>query len=82
MPSVLQTQEFSGDGGAALSNSGFVARLYNAVLGRTADTGSGNFWTGLLNGGTSQAAVLAGFTSTPEAILHSASVSGGAIPTS
>ena len=53
-------------------NTAFVASLYQDVLGRMEDAAGAGFWTGLLNSGTSKAAVLAGFASSAEAIEHNA----------
>ena len=76
---ILQSSEFIAEGGNSLSNAGFVAQLYQDDLGRSADAAGASFWTGLLNGGTSRAAVTAGFSSTAEAIGHNASAAGAAI---
>lgn len=73
---ILQSAEFQADGGAALNAAGFVNRLYADALGRSSDPSGFSFWTGLLNGGVSQAAVLAGFTSTAEAVLHGSTLGG------
>ncbi len=72
----LGSAEYQAHGGAGLSNTDFVASLYQQELGRAADTGGASYWQGLLAGGTSRADVLASFTTAPESILHNAVVEG------
>ncbi len=67
---LLGSAEFQSDAGAAAGNAGFVKQLYTNEAGRAGDAAGLSFWTGLLDGGTSRAAVLAGFASAPEATLH------------
>jgi hypothetical protein len=76
---ILQSSEFIAEGGNSLSNAGFVAQLYQNEMGRSADASGASFWTGLLDGGASRAVVLAGFSSTAEAVVHNAAVAGAAI---
>jgi Ca2+-binding RTX toxin-like protein len=52
----------------ALSNSAFVELLYNNVLHRASDSGGLANWVGQLNGGTSRAAVVNGFSESGEYI--------------
>jgi hypothetical protein len=56
---VLSSVEYQNRVGA--SNTQFVTALYRDVLGRTASTTDVNAWAGLLQGGTSRAAVIAAF---------------------
>lgn len=50
----------------ALGNAAFVDLLYQNVLNRPADAPGSAYWTGLLNGGTSRASVVTGFSESSE----------------
>ena len=52
----------------ALNNSAFVELLYQNVLGRAADSGGLASWVGQLDGGTSRAEVVRGFSQSNEFI--------------
>ena len=49
-----------------LDNPGFVALVYQNVLGRAADAAGQNFWTQKLNEGTSRGQVMMGFSESAE----------------
>lgn len=55
-----------------LSNTQFVEQLYQNVLNRAADAGGLADWVGRLDGGTSRADVVLGFSESPEFIARSA----------
>jgi hypothetical protein len=48
------------------SNDAFVDRLYSSILGRAADAGGHDFWSGLLSSGVSRDAVIVNFTESAE----------------
>jgi hypothetical protein len=55
---------------AGQSNTAYVNSLFEAGLGRPADSGA-SFWTGLLdNGGASRSDVLLGIATSGEAAAH------------
>lgn len=61
------SQEFKDVYGANVSNSGFVDRLYQNVLGRQGEAGGMAFWTAELDSGRrDKAAVLVGFSESAE----------------
>ncbi|MGB9989430.1 DUF4347 domain-containing protein [Massilia sp. SM-13] len=55
-----------GNPGGAGSDSGFVAGLYQNVLGRTASAEESAYWTGLLGSGVDRATVALGFVNSAE----------------
>lgn len=61
----LQSPEFSARYGG-LNDTDFVDRLYQNVLGRSADAAGETYWTAQMNGGVSRAGVLTGFSDSPE----------------
>lgn len=72
---VAQEQVDSPDFSAAygaLDNAAFVAALYGAVLGRTADAPGQAAWTARLDSGVSRAEVLLGFSQSAEFRAQSA----------
>lgn len=66
---IAGSAEFQGLHGAQ-DNATFVGSLYQDGLGRTPDASGGAFYTGLLNGGASRAAVLQDIATSPEASAH------------
>ena len=50
----------------ALSNSGFVALVYQNVLGRTAEPGGFTYWVGQLNAGMTRGQMMIGFSESAE----------------
>jgi hypothetical protein len=54
--------------GSSSTNSEFIARLYQNVLGRPGEEGGVDHWNGVLNRGVDRATVLAGFSESPENI--------------
>jgi hypothetical protein len=54
----------------SLDNAGYIARLYENILGRTADTTGLNFWIGELNRGISRGDMLANFTESSEYVAR------------
>jgi cytochrome c5/Ca2+-binding RTX toxin-like protein len=58
--------EFTATYSADLSNEGFVTLLYNNVLGRNPDAQGLARWTGDLEGGSSRAQVVLGFSESPQ----------------
>ncbi|MEC3863263.1 DUF4214 domain-containing protein [Mesobacterium sp. TK19101] len=67
----VNSTEFQNTYGA-LSNTQFVELLYQNVLNRAADAGGLADWVGQLDGGTSRAQVVLGFSESPEFIANSA----------
>jgi hypothetical protein len=57
-------------GNIANANEAFVYQAYLDVLGRPVDLGGLNYWTGLLNSGTSRTAVVAGIQASPEYLVR------------
>lgn len=64
----VNSAEFASVYGSAPSNSQFVDKLYNNVLGRSGEAGGVAYWNGRLDSGASKADVLAGFSESPENI--------------
>ncbi|HVX14224.1 MAG TPA: DUF4214 domain-containing protein [Pirellulales bacterium] len=63
--SILSSPEFFDDAGD--TNAGYVALLYQRVLGRPEDPTGAAYWTGLLNSGQlTRTQVAAGFVTSPE----------------
>jgi hypothetical protein len=60
---------------AGESNAAFVSHVYQDALGRAPGNGP-NYWTSLLDGGISKAAVLIGIGTSAEAISHSGAWDG------
>lgn len=69
--SFVSSAEFQAVYGA-LTNTQFVEQLYQNVLGRAADAAGLANWVGQLDGGTSRAAVVIGFSESPEFITATA----------
>ena len=63
--SMLASEE--GESALLLSDAGFLAQFYDAVLGREADAAGLAFWTAALAGGSSRAEIAAGFVTSNEA---------------
>ena len=49
-----------------LSNSEFVTRAYEGIMGRSPDAGGLQYWTGLLDSGVSYTYIVSGFTGSTE----------------
>jgi len=64
-PAPVVPSPFAG-GAAADAASAYVRSLYNAVLGRTGDSGEVAGWVSRLNGGDSRQQVAEGFVNSPE----------------
>jgi hypothetical protein len=62
----LSSTEFNTLYGSSSTNSSFVDNLYRNILDRAGDKGGIDYWTGILNNGTSRAEVLLGFSESPE----------------
>ncbi|MBK7001870.1 MAG: DUF4214 domain-containing protein [Rhodoferax sp.] len=63
----VDSAEFKTLYGTSPSNTAFVTRLYNNVLGRTPEQGGLDYWVGEMNkNGKSQRAVFAAFSESPE----------------
>jgi hypothetical protein len=60
------SQEFADIYGQSPTNSDFVEKLYQNVLGREGEAGGVSYWVSQLNQGKSQAQVLADFSESPE----------------
>ena len=71
----VKSQEFQNTYGA-LNSEGFVQQLYQNVLGREADAGGLEGWTARLEGGTSRAEVVIGFSESLEFQRGTAAKSG------
>jgi len=65
----VKSAEFAAVYGAGATNSTFVAKLYQNVLGRDGETAGILYWEGQLNAGVSRAQVLAGFAESGENII-------------
>jgi len=63
-----------GNPGGTSSHSGFVAGLYQNVLGRTASAEESAYWTGLLDSGVDRATVALGFVNSAEKLSSSLDV--------
>jgi subtilisin-like proprotein convertase family protein len=62
----LSSTEFNTLYGSSSTNSTFVDNLYRNILDRAGDKAGIDYWTGVLNNGTSRAEVLLGFSESPE----------------
>lgn len=62
----VNSAEFASVYGSAPSNSQFVDKLYQNVLGRSGEAGGVSYWVGRLDSGASKAEVLAGFSESAE----------------
>jgi len=62
----LGSTEFNTLYGSSSTNSSFVDNLYRNILDRAGDKAGIDYWTGILNNGTSRAEVLIGFSESPE----------------
>lgn len=65
-PSVLQVFIAGNDSPKPTPNFQYVAALYSALLGRTADASGAQFWTDLVDQGASRSTVALGFEYSPE----------------
>ncbi|MFC7557227.1 DUF4214 domain-containing protein [Pseudoroseomonas wenyumeiae] len=63
---ILGSNEFIARHGSPADNAGFVAMLYNDLLGRAPDAAGAASWEALLNSGVSRGTVLAGFSESLE----------------
>jgi phospholipase/lecithinase/hemolysin len=63
--SLVSSTEFTGNY-AGLDSTGYVAKLYQNVLHRSGDASGTQYWVAQLNGGTSLAQVLVGFSDSLE----------------
>lgn len=62
----VSSQEFADVYGQSPTNSDFVEKLYQNVLGREGEAGGVSYWVSQLDQGKSQAQVLADFSESPE----------------
>jgi methionine-rich copper-binding protein CopC len=67
---MIGSAEFEAAFGTDLTDNQFVNLLYTNLLGRDADAGGLEYWTGLLTGGTSRGQVLMSFSNTAENVTH------------
>jgi serralysin len=65
----IGSAEFAAVYGANASNSVFVEKLYQNVLGRDGEPAGVTYWESSLSSGTSRDVVLAGFSESPENIV-------------
>ena len=67
--SFIASDEFRSVYGENVTNTNFVAKMYQNVLGREGEAGGMNYWVGQLNSGSQdKAQVLAGFSESTENI--------------
>lgn len=62
----LSSAEFNSLNGPSSTNTSFVDNLYQNILDRAGDKAGIDYWTGVLNNGTSRAEVLLGFSESHE----------------
>lgn len=63
---IIASDEFASLHGRPADDAAFVDLLYTSILGRGADAAGEAYWNGLLAGGTSRGAVVAGFSESAE----------------